>query len=40
MHGAYSDHSELMKITQRLGEVISALDHKTNRWLELSEFVK
>jgi ATP-binding cassette subfamily F protein uup len=35
---ATTDHEELLKVTQRLGEVISALDEKGMRWLELSEF--
>jgi ATP-binding cassette subfamily F protein uup len=30
---------ELMKIGERLSEVVSSLDEKTDRWLELSEFV-
>lgn len=31
-------HEELLKVTERLGEVISLIDQKTDRWLELSEF--
>lgn len=33
-----SNHEELMKITEELGEVSQMLDDKTDRWLELSEF--
>jgi ATP-binding cassette subfamily F protein uup len=32
-----SDHSELLQITEKLGELISQLDEKSFRWLELSE---
>jgi ATP-binding cassette subfamily F protein uup len=39
LHGAASDHEELLKVSARLGEVISALDQKGMRWLELSEFL-
>lgn len=31
-------HEELIKITERLGEVSQLIDKKTDRWLELSEF--
>ncbi|MEY3397776.1 MAG: hypothetical protein RL220_370 [Bacteroidota bacterium] len=34
-----SDHVALMKATERLGIVISELDEKGFRWLELSEYV-
>lgn len=32
-------HEELLKITERLGEVMKQIDEKTDRWLELSEYV-
>ena len=31
-------HEELMKTTERLGEVMHLIDTKTDRWLELSEY--
>ena len=31
-------HEELLKITERLGEVVSQIDSKTDRWLTLSEY--
>lgn len=34
-----SDHSELQKISGKLGEVIKKLEQKTDRWLELSELL-
>lgn len=34
-----SDHEELIMLTNKLGEVSLLLDKKTDRWLELSEFV-
>lgn len=34
-----SDHEELMKVTEELSEVSKMLDEKSDRWLELSEFV-
>ncbi len=34
-----SDHEELMKVTEELGQISKSLDEKTDRWLELSEFV-
>jgi ATP-binding cassette subfamily F protein uup len=40
MLGANHDHQELLTITHRLGEVMALIDGKTNRWLELSEFVQ
>jgi ATP-binding cassette subfamily F protein uup len=33
-------HEELMKTTERLGEVVRLIDEKTDRWLTLSEFVE
>jgi ATP-binding cassette subfamily F protein uup len=33
-------HEELLKTTERLGEVVTLIDSKTDRWLELSEFVE
>jgi len=32
-------HEELLKTTERLGEVMKLIDEKTDRWLVLSEFV-
>jgi ATP-binding cassette subfamily F protein uup len=32
-------HEELMKVTERLGEVMRLIDEKTDRWLMLSELV-
>ncbi len=37
LNDSTTDHLELLKITQRLGEVVDALDEKSLRWLELSE---
>lgn len=34
-----TDHSELLSVTKRLGEVMEMLDQKGMRWLELSEFI-
>jgi len=34
-----TDHEELIKLTEQLGEVSSSLDEKTDRWLTLSEFI-
>jgi ATP-binding cassette subfamily F protein uup len=34
-----SDHEELLKITQELGDITQAIDTKTDRWLELSELI-
>ena len=31
-------HEELMKTTERLGEVVQLIDNKTDRWLVLSEY--
>jgi ATP-binding cassette subfamily F protein uup len=33
-----SDYEVLAKTTERLGEVINEISHKSDRWLELSEF--
>jgi len=33
-------HEELLKTTERLGEVVEMIDSKTDRWLSLSEFVE
>ena len=33
-----SDHEQLMKLTQELGDITDQLDEKTDRWLILSEF--
>ncbi len=32
-----TDHEELLKVTAKLGEIVSELDEKGLRWLELSE---
>ncbi|MCC6599486.1 MAG: ABC-F family ATP-binding cassette domain-containing protein [Crocinitomicaceae bacterium] len=37
LHLASSDHTELIRITDRLGELVNLLDEKSMRWLELSE---
>lgn len=34
-----TDHEELMALTQELGDLTTAIDTKTDRWLELSEFI-
>ncbi len=34
-----SDHNELLKITEELGRVMSDLDAKSERWLELGELI-
>lgn len=34
-----TDHEELLKVTDELGEVSKQLEEKSDRWLELSEFV-
>jgi ATP-binding cassette subfamily F protein uup len=34
-----SDHNELLKITEELGKVMSDLDAKSERWLELGELI-
>ena len=38
LNDAMTDHEELLKITQELGDITQELDSKTDRWLELSEF--
>jgi ATP-binding cassette subfamily F protein uup len=38
LNNATTDHEELLKITQELGDVTKALEVKTDRWLELSEY--
>lgn len=35
-----SDHEELLKVTAKLGELVSELDEKSVRWLELSEYAQ
>jgi ATP-binding cassette subfamily F protein uup len=37
MNTNLSDHEEIMRVSARLGEVVSQLDEKGFRWLELSE---
>jgi ATP-binding cassette subfamily F protein uup len=32
-----ADHDELMKLTEEIGKIISSLDAKSERWLELGE---
>lgn len=32
-----TDHEQLLQWSERLGEIISLIDHKTDRWLELSD---
>jgi ATP-binding cassette subfamily F protein uup len=34
-----TDHEELMKLTQKLGDLTTEIDAKTDRWLALAEFV-
>jgi ABC transport system ATP-binding/permease protein len=34
-----SDHEEIMSFSKEMGDISTALDEKSNRWLELSEFV-
>jgi len=34
-----SDHEELLKLTKELGDLTTDIDTKTDRWLELAEFV-
>lgn len=36
--GEITDHVELQKISEELGELIAELDRQSDRWLELSEF--
>ncbi|WP_299461914.1 ABC-F family ATP-binding cassette domain-containing protein [uncultured Microscilla sp.] len=33
------DHEKLQKTSQKLGEIIDLIDSKTERWLELAEFI-
>jgi ATP-binding cassette subfamily F protein uup len=33
------DHEELQKTSEKLGEIIDLIDSKTERWLELAEFI-
>lgn len=33
------DHEELQKVSEKLGEIIDLIDSKTERWLELAEFI-
>jgi ATP-binding cassette subfamily F protein uup len=37
LNASTADHAELMRVTERLGVVVSELDEKGLRWLELSE---
>ena len=33
------DHNALQDVSEKLGEVMDAIDHKTERWLELAEYI-
>lgn len=35
-----SNHEDLIKISQRIGDIINELDVKTNRWMELAEKIE
>lgn len=37
--GEILDHEELSKLAKELGEIISEIDLKTDRWIELSEYL-
>lgn len=37
--GEITDHEEMMQVAETLGKVVEELDVKSERWLELSEFV-
>lgn len=39
LNNTATNHEELLKITDRLGQVVQMLDEKGLRWLELSEFM-
>lgn len=39
LNSGISNHEELMKVTNELGEKQQELEEKTNRWLELSEII-
>ncbi|MBL0316111.1 MAG: ABC-F family ATP-binding cassette domain-containing protein [Flavobacteriales bacterium] len=39
LNNTATNHEELLKITDRLGQVVKMLDEKGLRWLELSEFM-
>lgn len=34
-----SNHTQLMQVSARIGEIVQLIDTKTDRWLELSEYV-
>src|SRR5690606_37872175 len=38
LNNTSTNHEELLKITQELGDVTTTLEKSTDRWLELSEF--
>jgi ATP-binding cassette subfamily F protein uup len=40
LNSGISDHDEIKKISQRIAEIISSLDEKGLRWLELSELME
>lgn len=37
--GEITDHQEMMKLANKLGDLISDLDTKSDRWMELAEFI-
>jgi ABC transport system ATP-binding/permease protein len=37
--GETSDHEELLKISQKLARIVAEIEEKSDRWLELSEWV-
>ncbi len=39
LNSSSTDYESLEATSKKLGEVISTLNQKSNRWLELSEFV-
>ncbi|MGD1843757.1 MAG: ABC transporter C-terminal domain-containing protein, partial [Salibacteraceae bacterium] len=38
LNGGISDHEKIQAIGQELSEVVEALETKSDRWLELSEY--
>lgn len=40
LNSSLTDHEELLKVTAKLGELVSDLDEKSLRWLELSEYTQ
>ncbi|OJJ23970.1 ABC transporter [marine bacterium AO1-C] len=39
LNGGTLDHKELQEVSEKLGKVMDAIDSKTERWLELAEYV-